>query len=168
MGMGMRWDGGALGAEGREGGPSLAGGIQCQQPEREVYEDKKFNTVHSVNEWMELISQGTAASWHSTKMQVILPQPICDAEEAKDVVDSCLSRLLWPPQYCWQHYPFAWKSWKCRWQILWCLAEPIQMGASRRFLLWVIWKAWWVTLQPRSILRIGNCWNQILLICPKV
>lgn len=45
-------------------------------------------------EWMESISQGTAVSWHSTKMKVIFPQPICCTEEEKDVAHACLSRLL--------------------------------------------------------------------------
>lgn len=45
-------------------------------------------------EWMESISQGTAVSWHSTKMKVIFPQTICCMEEEKDVAHACLSRLL--------------------------------------------------------------------------
>lgn len=117
---GMWWDGmgecqGQNSSLFLEGGPFLAGGIQCQQLQRQVHANKILNTVHSVNEWMETISQGTAVSWHSTKTKVIIPQSICHTEEEKDVVVSHLSRLLWPPQHCWKHYLFSWKNWKCRW-----------------------------------------------------
>lgn len=49
----------------------LAGGVLCQQ--LCIHADRILNTVVSVKEWVESISQGKAISKHSTKMKMILP-----------------------------------------------------------------------------------------------